>query len=142
MRCRAMFAVAGAIGALLVGAGSARAQERDEPDPCADVAGRMAAVACWAREAERADLEMREAYAALLVKLPPHAADALKKAQRLWLESRDAHLALLFAIANPSNTHRWEDSLCGAIARRELARERTQALKRLQQPSRDEACPL
>lgn len=139
----AVWVVAVAMGALLCcWTVPAQAQEREEPDPCADVAGRIAISGCWSREAERADLEMREAYDGLLLKLPPHAADALKKAQKLWLESRDAHLALLLAIANPSNLHRWEDSICNAIARRELSRERTRVLKRLAQPTRDEACPL
>lgn len=139
MRCGLWFVVA---GVLALRAAPARAQQTDEPDPCADVAGRVATSSCWTREAERADQEMRETYDALLLKLPRRAADTLKKAQKLWLDYREAQLALLFAIANPANVHSWDDSICSAIARRELALERTRALKRLGEKRPDEACPL
>jgi uncharacterized protein YecT (DUF1311 family) len=141
MRRLRAFAAA-TVAAVLCLATTARAQQPDEVDPCADVAGRIDTSACWAREAERAESELHEALDALLAKLPSRAAEALRKDQKLWLESRDAHLALLFAIANPENRHRWEDAICAAIAKRELTRARTRVLKRLGEPGRDEACPL
>jgi uncharacterized protein YecT (DUF1311 family) len=142
MRRVRTFLVVGAAALLMAWAAPARCQSSEEPDPCADAGGQIAATACWAREADRADVEMREAYNALLQKLTPRAAGALKKAQKLWLEARAAHLELLLAIANPSNEHRWQDSICLAIARRELARERTRELRRLLEPPPDQACPL
>lgn len=123
-------------------AGAAHAQQLDDPDPCADAVGQVESGACWAREAERVELELRGAVEALAAKLPSRAADALRKDQKLWQESRDAHLALLYAIGNPGNRHRWEDSICAAIAKRELALARIVVLKRLGQPLRDQACPL
>jgi uncharacterized protein YecT (DUF1311 family) len=125
-------------------AGAARAQvpAPDEPDPCADAIGRSEASACWSRESERAELELREAYDALLKKLPSRAADALRKSQKAWLDARDAQLALLYAIANPDNRHSWEHTLCSTIARRELTRARVLVLKRLAEPAHDEECPL
>ncbi len=142
MRCGRLLLIAGTMGLLLYRPAPARAQQLEEPDPCADRTGRLEASACWTREAERADQEMKEAYDALLLKLPRRAADALKKAQKLWLEYRDAQLLLLFAVANPANVHNWDDAICVAIARRELARERTLALKRLAERRPDEACLL
>jgi uncharacterized protein YecT (DUF1311 family) len=125
-------------------AAAARAQAPlpDEPDPCAETAGRSEASACWSREAERAELELREAYDALLKKLPSRAADALRRSQKAWLDARGAQLALLYAIANPDNRHSWEHTLCSTIARRELTRARILVLKRLADPARDEECPL
>ena len=58
------------------------------------------------------------------------------------ITDRDAHLALLYAIANPANVHNWDDAICAAIARRELALERTKLLRRLGEKRPDEACPL
>jgi uncharacterized protein YecT (DUF1311 family) len=120
----------------------ATAQPAEEPDPCADVAGRAEVSSCWAREAERAEAEMRVAYEALLRKLTGRAADALRKAQKAWVDAREAQLALHFAIANPEGRHNWDDSICDAIARRELTRQRTQVLKRLARPAADDACLL
>ncbi len=142
MSCGRLFLMGGAMSLLLCRPAPACAQQFEEPDPCADKSGRLEASACWTREAERADQEMKETYDALLLKLPRRAADALKKAQKLWLDYRDAQLLLLFAVANPANVHNWDDSICVAIARRELARERTQALKRLAERRPDEACLL
>jgi len=132
------------IALALLGAATpaARAQQRDEPDPCAQAVGRIENSACWTREAEHADQEMRQVYDKLLLALPRPTAEALRKAQKAWQESRDAHLALLFLMANPSNVHRWEASICAAIARRELAVGRARALRRLAEPREDDACPL
>jgi uncharacterized protein YecT (DUF1311 family) len=124
------------------GAARAGAQEVQDPDPCADIAGASEQNQCWTKEAERADVEMKETLDALLAKLPPPAAAELKKAQKAWLEFRDAHLALLYAAANPKRIHRTEDLVCSQIARRELSRRRTRDLKRLLTPAADEACPL
>ncbi len=142
MRCARLMLMAVGLGTLPFWAAPARAQQPDEPDPCADAAGRLETSKCWTREAERADQEMREAYDTLLLKLPRRAADALKKAQKLWLDDREAHLLLLYAIANPANVHDWDDATCAAIARRELALQRTRVLKRLGEKRPDEACPL
>jgi uncharacterized protein YecT (DUF1311 family) len=142
MLCARLMLMAVGLGTLPFWAAPARAQQPDEPDPCADAPGRLETSKCWTREAERADQEMREAYDALLLKLPRRAAGALKKAQKLWLDDREAHLLLLYAIANPANVHDWDDATCAAIARRELALQRTRVLKRLGERRPDEACPL
>ena len=141
MRRAAGFATVAVVGLLSL-AGTARAQQSEDLDPCGSAVGRADAGACWAREADGAEASMREVYDALLKKLPARAASALTKGQKLWLEARDAHLALLYAAANPKNRHSWEDSICSEIARRELTLQRTLALKRLAQPAQDEACPL
>jgi uncharacterized protein YecT (DUF1311 family) len=137
--------LATAVSLLVLGlAVEARAQlpAPEEPDPCADTIGRSEASACWSREAERTELELREAYDALLKKLPARAGDALRKSQKAWLDARDAQLALLYTIANPDNRHSWQHTLCSTIARRELTRARVLVLRRLADPAHDEECPL
>jgi uncharacterized protein YecT (DUF1311 family) len=134
--------VAGAIGAVLLGHGPLRAQEVDEPEPCTSTVRLGQAQACWAREAEHADVEMRQAYLTALAGLPSRAADALKKAQKLWLEFRDAHVATLFGVPDPVATYGPEYPMCLSIARWRLTRDRTRELKRLLRRDEDDVCPL
>jgi uncharacterized protein YecT (DUF1311 family) len=131
-----------AVAVVLCLAGAAGAQQPDEPDPCADAIGKVDSGACWSREADRAEVEMRQLYDSLLQRLPGRAADALRKAQKAWLDARETQIVLLSAIANPTGRHRWEDSICAAIARRQITLQRTQVLRRLAQPAGDDACPL
>jgi uncharacterized protein YecT (DUF1311 family) len=131
-----------AIGVALLGHLPLQAQGVDEPEPCTGTVRLGEAKACWAREAERADDEMRQAYLTALAKLPSRSAEALKKAQKLWLEFRDAHVATLFGVPNPMATYGAEYPMCLSIARWRLTRDRTGELKRLLQHDEDEVCPL
>jgi uncharacterized protein YecT (DUF1311 family) len=114
----------------------------EEPEPCAGTVRLGDANRCWAREAERAEAEMRQAYLTAVDKVPRHVADKLKKAQKLWLEFRDAEVATLFGEANPLGTYGPEYPMCVSIARWKLARARTSQLKRLLQPDEESLCPL
>lgn len=139
------FVAAGAIGLLLAGASPLRSQEPDEPDepdPCAHVQRQGDVNVCWATEAVRADTEMKEAYNALLAKLPHRAAENLKKAQRLWLDYREAHVATLYGAPNPFRVYGPAYPTCLSIARRQLTLARTKELMRLLQPDPDDLCPL
>jgi len=142
---RIAFLAAGTIGVLLAGAGSLRSQEpdvADEPDPCAHGLRQSDVNVCWATEAERADTEMKEAYGALVAKLPHQAAESLRKAQKLWLEFREAHVATLYGAPNPFKVYGPAYPTCLSIARRQLTLARTKELKRLLQPDPDDLCPL
>ncbi len=133
--------IAVAVGVAVLGRGPVRAQTVDEPEPCADTVRLGDTNKCWAQEAERADVEMRQVYLTAVEKLSRRAAENLKKAQKLWLEFRDAHTATLMgdenALANGP-----EYSLCLSILRWRLARERTAELKRLLHPDDESMCPL
>jgi uncharacterized protein YecT (DUF1311 family) len=131
-----------AVCAVVLGHRPLCAQQEDEPDPCARATRQSEANTCWAKEAERADDEMKQAYVALLQKLPSRLADNLKKAQKLWLEFRDAHVASLYGAPNPLATYGPEYSMCLSIARWELARDRTRELRRLLRPDEGGVCPL
>jgi uncharacterized protein YecT (DUF1311 family) len=97
---------------------------------------------CWAREAERADSEMRQVYLTAVEKLPDRAAENLKKAQKLWLDFREAHVATLLGDPNPFAAYGPEYPMCLSILRWRLARDRTAALKRLLRPDDESVCPL
>ncbi len=127
----------------LGGAQRAGTQAVDEPDPCADAAGPAEQSGCWSQEADKADLQMREALDALVAKLPARGAAEARKAQKAWLEYREAHLSMLYAIENADGTHRMDSLTCAAIARLQLAQARTRELKRLVKPTeKDEVCRL
>jgi uncharacterized protein YecT (DUF1311 family) len=134
--------IAVAIGVAMLGHRRLWAQQEDEPEPCAGAVRQADVNVCWAREAERADDEMKQVYLALLQKLPPRLAENLKKAQKLWLEFRDAHVATLYGGRNPLATYGSEYAMCLSIARWELARDRTRELRRLLHPEEDRVCPL
>ncbi len=127
---------------MLAASGTLWAQEPGSPDPCASTERLGELNSCWAREVERANGDMRLAYDALLGKLPRNAADRLKKAQKLWLEFRDAHVAMLTAASESGGSHGPEVVLCMLIAKRELTRRRTEALQQLLHPRKDDACLL
>jgi len=116
--------------------------ETVEIDPCAHVYGQADLNACWAREADRADAEMEGVYLALRQQLPRRAASSLEKAQRLWREFRDAHVATQFGVDDPRAVWGREYPMCVLIARYVMSRERTRELRRLQSPSPDTVCPL
>ena len=126
-----------------LGARPAGTQVANEPDPCGDAASDGEQGACWNQEADKADLQMKEALDALLAKLPARGAAELKKAQKAWLEYREAHLTMLYTVDNPDGRRRVDGLTCAAIARRELALSRTRELKRLlKPPADDEICRL
>lgn len=135
-------AAALACAALLAAGTPALAQAADEPDPCASAVGNSDVAGCWAREVERADARMGAALVSALAKLEPHGAGGgLRRAQKAWLEFREAQLDLLQAVLNPGRVHRWADTICLAIARRQLTLERARALERLADPTGDGSCP-
>ena len=134
--------VAIAIGALVLARGAARAQERDEPDPCKDTKTLGDTARCWARESDHADSEMKQLYLTALEKLPHRGAENLKKAQKLWQDFREAHIATLLGDPNPVATYGPEYPMCLSILRWRLARDRTAELRRLLQPDDESVCPL
>lgn len=136
-----------AAGVLVLGSVPLRAQQAEalqegEPDPCAYATRQGELNTCWAREAERADIEMRQAYETLLETLPSGPARNLKKAQKLWLQFRDAHLGTLYGAPEARATYGPEYPMCLSIARLELARDRTRELKRLLHPDKEGLCPF
>ncbi len=142
MRNRTGVVIAVAVGIVVLGRGPVRAQGVDEPEPCADTVRLGDANKCWAREAERADSEMRQVYLTALEKLPHRAAENLKKAQKLWLDFREAHIATLLGDSNPFAAYGPEYPMCLSILRWRLARDRTAELRRLLRPDDESVCPL
>ena len=133
--------VAIAIAALALGRGAARAQHGAEPDPCTDTKTMGDTAKCWAREAEHAESEMRQSYLTAMEKLPHRSAENLKKAQKLWEDFRDAHITVLMGDSN-ALTDGPDYAVCLCILRWRLARERTEALKRILKPDDESMCPL
>jgi len=111
-------------------------------DPCAGAVGQTEVTACWAREAERADTELEGVYQALRSTLPERAARSLEKAQALWREFRDAHVATLYGADDPAARWGRDYPMCLSIARFVLTRERTRELRRLLEPGEETVCPL
>ncbi len=123
---------------LLLGGARLPAQEPGL-DPCASTVTSGQLRLCWAREVERANQEMRAAFTELLAAFPRSRADDLKKAQKLWVLFRDAHIHALYG----ERRHDPERFTCSLIAERQLTRARTAELKRMLQESGDSTvCPL
>jgi uncharacterized protein YecT (DUF1311 family) len=141
VRKRIGFLLAVAVGAGVLGPGPARAQEGNAPDPCKDTERLGDASKCWAREAERADSEMKQVYLAARERLPRRMAENLKKAQKLWEDFRQAHVAVLMGESNPL-TGGLDYAVCLSILRWRLARDRTEQLKRILKPDDESLCPL
>jgi uncharacterized protein YecT (DUF1311 family) len=119
-----------------------RAQSGDDPDPCAHAFGQRDLDACWAREVARAEQEMNQVYLALRNKLPKRGANSLEKAQRLWEEFREAHIAMLYGVESPAATYGREYAMCLSISRTALIRARTRELMRLLEQDGESVCPL
>jgi uncharacterized protein YecT (DUF1311 family) len=126
------------LGLLLLGAAPLRAQDAD-PDPCASTVTRGELKMCWARELEHAESDMKRAFGELRASFPRDRADALDRAQKLWVEFRDIHVRALYGAD-------WRDPdhfTCALIAMRQLTVARTAQLERMRRDSGDEAsCPL
>ncbi len=133
--------VAIVVGALAVGRGSAGAQDGGEPDPCQDTRTNADTAKCWAREADHADTDMRQAYLTAVEKLPHRSSENLKKAQKLWEAFREAHISVLMGDSNPLKDGP-DYAVCLCILRWRLARERTEELKRILNPDAESMCPL
>jgi uncharacterized protein YecT (DUF1311 family) len=126
------------LGLLLIGAARLHA-EQPEPDPCASTVTRGELRLCWAREVDRADTEMRQALEAVLAGFPRARLGDLKKAQKAWYDFRNAQLRALYG----GRQHDLELFTCSLIARVQLTRARTAALKRMLQEAADaQVCPL
>jgi uncharacterized protein YecT (DUF1311 family) len=134
--------VPGALAGVLLAAMPLAAQPLAEPDPCAHVHGPTDLAVCWAREAERAEVEMNGVYRTLREKLPGRAAKSLEKAQGLWLEFLEAHLGTLYGVESPRARWGREFPMCLSISRTTLIRGRTRELRRLLEPDEDTICPL
>jgi uncharacterized protein YecT (DUF1311 family) len=115
------------------------AEDASEVDPCVSAQTDSEARSCWAAEAARADREMRQALERLVGRLPREAAERLRKAQRLWLDFRDAHLTALVAGRDRRDPQR---ILCLLITKRQLARERTRQLEEMSQADAGSACTI
>ena len=133
--------VAVAIGTVVLGGGLSRAQEAEEPDPCQDAKTMGDTAKCWAREADPAESEMRQLYLAAVEKLPRRGAENLKKAQKLWEDFREAHIAVLMGDSNPLSDGP-DYAVCLCILRWRLSRERSAELKRILKPDDESMCPL
>ncbi len=124
--------------ALLLAAAPLGAQNA-EPDPCASTVTKGELRLCWAREVERADVEMRQAFDAAFAGFPRARRDDFKRAQKAWSLFRDAQLRAL----DSGQLHEVEVFTCSLIARVQLTRKRTAELKRmLQEAADDQVCPL
>jgi uncharacterized protein YecT (DUF1311 family) len=129
-----------ALGILVSAPGPLRAEEAAEPDPCAAVASDGDLRSCWGRQAEQAERELKRVLDSLLARLPRDAGDRLKKAQQLWLEFRDAHVAAVFA--DGSRARDPYRLTCLLITRRQLALARLRQLKGMAQGDPEAACSL
>jgi uncharacterized protein YecT (DUF1311 family) len=141
VRNETLVAIAVGFGMVPLARGGAKAQGLDTPEPCATTVSLGDANRCWAREAERADSEMRQVYLTAVEKLPGRVAENLKKAQKLWLDFRDAHVSTLLGDSNVA-TYGPEYSMCLSILRWRLARDRTAELRRILRPDAESMCPL
>ena len=142
MRQGTALVAAGVVGVIAFGGTPVRAHSEEEPDPCAHVFGQISLINCWAREAERADEEMNHAYLALLQELPERGARSLKRAQKLWLEFRKAHLGTLYGVDDPAAVYGRDYRVCLSISTVALTRARTRELVRILEPDDDPVCPL
>ena len=95
-----------------------------------------------AREAERADEEMSQLYLALRDRLPKRASQSLEKAQKLWLEFRDAHLQTVYGVESPTRTWGLDYPICLSMSRVTLTRARTRQLRKIAEPDEETLCPL
>lgn len=141
IQSRALVAV-GIVAVVGLGSTPVGSQPEEEPDPCGHVYGQIALSNCWAREAQRADEEMNRAYLAVLNKLSERGAKSLKKAQKLWVEFRKAHLGTLYGGENPAAFYGRDYPVCLSISTVALTRARTRALVRLLAPEDETVCPL
>jgi uncharacterized protein YecT (DUF1311 family) len=111
---------------------------------CWDHADTQAAMnACAVEEYKAADAELNEAYQKALFKYAkaPSRTAALKKAQRAWLEFRDAHVESMF----PAENRRVVASvsrMCIELELAKLTRQRVEQLKSLLQRREGEACAI
>ena len=85
--------VAGMLFAALLLAGiPARAQHMNEKDsPCAGIAGTADLVDCLSKAKDSSDAKLNSLYKNLRQKLDPSDAERLTRAQRLWIQYRDAN---------------------------------------------------
>ncbi len=130
----------GALGLLALPAGAA-AQDAADLDPCANTVRLSDTQQCWAQQLEQANQEMQAAYEALLKELPAKAGDNLKKAQKLWLDFREAHVNMLSRTGDKTR-YDAERFTCAIMAMRQMAKARTAELRRLLKRDSDELCPL
>jgi uncharacterized protein YecT (DUF1311 family) len=135
------------LGAAIVGAvvlllpPRARAQAA-EPGPCDGAVGLDELSLCWTREVQRAEVAMHEVYRDLHEKLPKRAAEGLERAQKLWLEFRDAHMTTLYGVDDPIAQWGRNYPICVLISQYVLTRARTRELQRILEPDKQAACPL
>lgn len=76
---------------------SARAQDRKDGPPCSDKTSTMEISECVMEDAKVWDKRLNTAYQALLPFVDPEQREPLRKAQRLWIQYRDANCAFYAA---------------------------------------------
>jgi uncharacterized protein YecT (DUF1311 family) len=113
-----------------------------EPGPCDGAVGLDELSLCWTREFQRAEVAMHEVYRDLHEKLPKRAAEGLERAQKAWLEFRDAHLTTLYGVDDPIAQWGRNYPICVLISQYVLTRARTRELQRILEPDTEAACPL
>jgi uncharacterized protein YecT (DUF1311 family) len=129
------------VAVLVLGDAPAGAQSVEEPDPCGHAYGRDL-TDCWVREVERTEVEMNRVYRILRKRMPDRASKSLEKAQKLWLEFREAHLRTQYGVESPVRTWGLDYPICLSISRVALIRARTRELQRLLEPDDETLCPL
>jgi uncharacterized protein YecT (DUF1311 family) len=132
---------AGALACVFLASPPPAVPSEGEPDPCAHAFG-PDLNPCWAREAQHANDEMQEVVQALREKLPKRASKSLEKAQKHWLEFRDAHLQTLYGVESPTKTWGLDYPICLSMSRVALTRARTRELLRILEPDEEALCPL
>ncbi|WP_110188047.1 lysozyme inhibitor LprI family protein [Pokkaliibacter plantistimulans] len=96
--------------------------------------------ACAAQDYSTADGELNKVYQQVLKHYAddPVFIDKLKKAQRLWLAYRDAHLASIYPEANASEVYGSSNPMCQSQILARMTRQRTAELQAfLERPEGD-----
>ncbi|HLM52607.1 MAG TPA: lysozyme inhibitor LprI family protein [Pseudoxanthomonas sp.] len=119
-----------ALALLLALAGPASASAAEE---CADASTQLAVNACAGAELARADAELDSVHREVSGKLTGDTAlSRLKAAQRLWIQLRDADLAVRYPAATKANPRAREGSMYPALyaqARTRMTRARIDYLR-------------
>ena len=139
MNTLGLIAIFVAAGVALPGGVPGRTQKRSAADPCASASTQLEMNECAGREYKKADAEMNKVYKALMAKRDLEGQGALREAQRLWLQFRDAHLQAIYPSSDP-RAYGSVHPMCVAIILAQLTAERTKHLKRMLEPKEGDVC--
>jgi uncharacterized protein YecT (DUF1311 family) len=70
-------------------------QEKEKPEPCANVQSQGEMNICWGNEYKQADVELNQIYRKLLSMVDGEQKEQLKEAQLAWLKYRDTNCAFV-----------------------------------------------